>query len=295
MRTWRCVVCGRDGGLMYMLRDALWESVAKENKNKVICWGCFERLLGRRLTANDLKPSPPCNWPVLQSLWGCRGEHTTRSKSMGLDVCVHEYLEIPDTIKTEDELTKYCHEHDGHWEFYREHHKNFPKKYVKKIPVELIDWDATFKKRGLNFEDYEETCAALGRWYEFRKKSAVRSEEEDAAISLSHIIGENVPDTNDDTHVRFDNDELAGKIEDVEVFAYGREVGYQRKGANARFYEDGKWDDNTIVSTKKMLIEDWKKCFSDPKDPYYGKESAIEFKTNIIDNFEEGKTFVWYC
>ena len=45
----------------------------------------------------------------------------------------------------------------------------------------------------------------------------------------------------------------------------------------------------------EMLIEDWKKYFSDPKDPYYGKESAIEFKTNIIDNFKEGKTFVWYC
>ena len=76
---------------------------------------------------------------------------------MGLDVCVHEYLTIPDDVKTQDELDKFCNEHNGGWEFYSEHHKNFPKKYVRKIPVELIDWDATFKKRGLNCEDYATT------------------------------------------------------------------------------------------------------------------------------------------
>ena len=217
---------------------------------------------------------------------------------MGLDVYVHEYLEIPDDVKTQDELDKFCRKHDGGWEFYGEHHKNFPKKYVRKIPIELIDWDATFKKRGLNCEDYEESCSAIGRWYLFRKKSPTGSEKEEEAmtISLSQLLDEDKePDPNDTTCVRFNNDELVGKIEDVEVWAYGREVGYQRKGANAQFYEDGKWDDNTIVSTMKMLLEDWKKYFSDPNDSYYGKKSAKEFKKNIIKHFEEGKTFVWYC
>ena len=97
---------------------------------------------------------------------------------MGLDVCVHEYLEIPDTIKTQDELDKFCREHDGDWEFYRENHKNLPKKYVKKIPIELIDWDATFKKRGLNCEDYEKFRSAEGWWYEFIKKSPTPDEKE---------------------------------------------------------------------------------------------------------------------
>lgn len=215
---------------------------------------------------------------------------------MGLDVYVHEYLEIPDDVKTQDELDKFCEEHGGGWCFYSENHKNFPKKYVRKIPIELIDWDASFKKRGLNFEDYEESCSAIGRWYEFRKKASERSEEEEATISLSQILDEDKgPDPNDTTRIRLSNDELVGKIEDVEVWAYGREVGYQRKGANAQFYNDGKWDDNTIVSTKEMLLEDWKKYFSDPDDSYYGANSAKEFKENIIDNFEEGKTFVWYC
>jgi hypothetical protein len=214
---------------------------------------------------------------------------------MGLDVCVHEYLEIPDDVKTQDELDKFCNEHNGGWEFYSEHHKNFPKKYVRKIPVELIDWDATFKKRGLNCEDYEESRSAYGLWYEFIKKSLTPAEEKNIEIKLSDILDDKGPDPNDTTYVRFNNDELVGKIEDVEVWAYGREVGYQRKGANAQFYNDGKWDDNTIVSTKEMLLEDWKKYFSDPDDAYYGKDAKEHFKTCIIDNFVEGKTFVWYC
>ena len=213
---------------------------------------------------------------------------------MGLDVFVFEYLEIPDTIKTQEELEAFCNAHDGGWTMYGEHHKNLPKKYIKKIPMELCDWEATFRQRGLNSDDYEQSCAAVGLWYEFRKKATSRTAQEDTAVSLAHIVDDEEPDPNDTTRVRFNNDELVGKIEDVEVWAYGREVGYQRKGANAQFYNDGKWDDNTIVSTMEMLLEDWKKYFSDPEDDYYGVDSAKEFKENIIDNFEEGKTFVAY-
>lgn len=213
---------------------------------------------------------------------------------MGLDVFVFRYLEIPDDIKTQDELDKFCSEHDVSWNFYRENHKNLPKKYVKKIPIELVDWDATFKKRGLNFEDYEESCSAIGLWYEFIKKSLTPAEQENIEIKLSDILDDKEPDPNDTTIVRFNNDELVGKIEDVEVWVHGSEVGYQRKGANAQFYKDGKWDDNTIVSTKEMLLEDWKKYFSDPEDEYYGVDSAKNFKENIIDNFIEGETFVAY-
>ena len=213
---------------------------------------------------------------------------------MGLDVFVFEYLEIPDTIKTQEELEAFCNAHDGGWTMYGEHHKNLPKKYIKKIPMELCDWEATFRQRGLNSDDYEQSCAAVGLWSEFRKKATSRTAQEDTAVSLAHIVDDEEPDPNDTTRVRFNNDELVGKIEDVEVWAYGREVGYQRKGANAQFYNDGKWDDNTIVSTMEMLLEDWKKYFSDPEDDYYGVDSAKEFKENIIDNFEEGKTFVAY-
>ncbi len=213
---------------------------------------------------------------------------------MGLDVFVFEYLDIPDTIQTQDELEAFCNAHDGSWTMYSDNHKNLPKKYIKKIPMELIDWEATFQKRGLNLDDYEDSCAAVGLWYEFRKKASGRSAKEDVAIELAHIIGVGEPAPDDTNTIRFQNDELVAKTELVEVWAHGKEVGYQRKGANNQFYKDGKWDDNTIVSTKKMLLEDWKKYFSDKNDSYYGKDAKQHFKENIIDKFIPGKTFVAY-
>jgi len=213
---------------------------------------------------------------------------------MGLDVFVFEYLMIPDTIKTQEELDAFCAEHGGDWTTYEERHKNLPKKYVKKIPMELCDWEATFKKRGLNFDEYEESLSAPGYWYDFIKKDTISAAQEDAVVSLERLFGDEEPDPADATRVRINNDEIIPKTELVEVWAYGKQQGYQRKGANTQFYDDGKWDNNTIVSTKEMLLEDWKKYFSDPEDDYYGKDAESHFKENIIDNFKEGKTFVAY-
>ena len=53
---------------------------------------------------------------------------------MGLDVFVFRYLEIPDDIKTQDELDKFCNEHDISWNFYSENHKNLPKKIRQEDP-----------------------------------------------------------------------------------------------------------------------------------------------------------------
>lgn len=70
-------------------------------------------------------------------------------------------------------------------------------------------------------------------------------------------------------------------------FIYYKEVGYQRKGFNAKFYED--YQNNKIgyfVWTKAEL-ERYKKDYA---------EDPEEFQKNIIDNFIEGKcvvTFDW--
>ena len=213
---------------------------------------------------------------------------------MGLDVFVFEYLMIPDTIKTREELEAFCDAHDGGWAIYGEDYKNLPKRYIKKIPMEFCDWEATFKKRGLNFDEYEESLSAPGYWYDFIKKDIISAAQGDTVVSFERLFDDEEPDPADATRVRINSDEIIPKTELVEVFAYGREVGYQRKGANTQFYNDGKWDANTIVSTKKMLLEDWKKYFSDPEDAYYGVDSAKHFKEHIIDNFKEGKTFVAY-
>lgn len=83
------------------------------------------------------------------------------------------------------------------------------------------------------------------------------------------------------------------------------EVGYQRKGANSQFYEDGMWDYKCITELS-VLKEHWKKYFSKPTPDSEGgwgsgveldlaaKEMKKRFKENIIDKFVEGETFVIY-
>lgn len=83
------------------------------------------------------------------------------------------------------------------------------------------------------------------------------------------------------------------------------EVGYQRKGANKKFYEDGMWD-SPCITDSKTLNEHWEKYFSyQTPDSKGGWGSVVEysledeemrrgFKENIIDKFVEGETFVIY-
>jgi len=85
-----------------------------------------------------------------------------------------------------------------------------------------------------------------------------------------------------------------------------KEVGYQRKGANNKFYEDEMWSSDYIVD-KNTLLEHQEKYFSyNTPESKGGFGSGVEFelsdedmknrfKENIIDNFIEGETFVCYC
>ena len=61
------------------------------------------------------------------------------------------------------------------------------------------------------------------------------------------------------------------------------EIGYQRRGANSQFYEDGMWSSDCVLK-RETLIDHNNKYFYDS-----------DFKENIIDKFVEGKTFVDYC
>lgn len=83
------------------------------------------------------------------------------------------------------------------------------------------------------------------------------------------------------------------------------EIGYQRKGANTKFYQDGMWDSQCVIDSK-ILNEHWEKYFSKqtPESPGgwgSGVEFVLEddemknrFKENIVDKFVEGETFVIY-
>jgi hypothetical protein len=53
-----CGCCAIDE--LYMLRDAVWDSAAFADE--MLCVGCFERRLGRRLVPDDFYPDVPINY-----------------------------------------------------------------------------------------------------------------------------------------------------------------------------------------------------------------------------------------
>ena len=201
---------------------------------------------------------------------------------MGLDVCVFEFVKIPDDVNTEKELDVFCQKNG--WEYQtldpdNEFDKKLPREYVKSIPMEVEDWETTFSNFGLNYKDYA--------WVQTRYDT----------VSFAPVDENGEADYTGlrDAWIQFTDKDIVRKTENIDVIVTGDEVGYQRKGANAQFYDDGKWNDNTWVVTKEELIDDWNKYFSDPNNEYYGKNARDHFKKHIIDKFVEGKTFVLYC
>lgn len=84
------------------------------------------------------------------------------------------------------------------------------------------------------------------------------------------------------------------------------EIGHQRKGVNKRFYDDGVWG-GPCITDNNTLIDHWVKYFSGNTPESVGgcgssvehdlidKEMKTQFKSNIVDKFIEGETFVVYC
>lgn len=86
------------------------------------------------------------------------------------------------------------------------------------------------------------------------------------------------------TKIRIIEPEISKKIEKCICV---EEVGYQRKGANQQFYDDGMWDAPCVLQ-KDVLYNHWYKYFSDTQS------QMDDFQINIVDKFIEGETFVIY-
>lgn len=155
-------------------------------------------------------------------------------------------------------------------------------KFEVEIPVNEYDWDTAFKNRGLNVNDfiwYEESLNII-------KFIPVKVYNE-MIKNNSYVVEKDI--------IEFKVSEIPMHIKNVKGFFYeDNMIGYQRKGANQQFYNDGKWGNNTVVVDNQTLINDWHKYFSDENDEYYGGKARQHFKEHIIDNFVEGKTIVCY-
>lgn len=77
------------------------------------------------------------------------------------------------------------------------------------------------------------------------------------------------------------------EVEKWVAIVEGDEIGYMRKGANAKFYEDDMWG-SQIVCSKKILEEHMEKYFDKKSDGRYASPYD-EFKSEIYDQFEDGQ------
>jgi len=53
-----CIDCGKIYPALFCVRDEIWDCIFKtgEDKNKILCFSCTEKRLGRELTWNDIEP-----------------------------------------------------------------------------------------------------------------------------------------------------------------------------------------------------------------------------------------------
>lgn len=201
---------------------------------------------------------------------------------MGLDVFVFKTVIPTDKLDTIEKVVAF--ESKNECSFYTT--ENCPaiigSKFEVEAPVEYIDFGPLFKGRGLNKDDYRCIASFYGcgrARFKFLPKN-FDMESDIKTIEENTIV--------------FEEEVYPTKIVMKKGFFVGKEVGYQRKGANKQFYDDGKWDDNTVVIDRKTLLDDWEKYFSDENDAYYGENAKQHFKENIIDHFVEGETIVCY-
>ena len=202
---------------------------------------------------------------------------------MGLDVIVCKVVMPEGTLDTVEKVLAFESENECSFHTVENCPAIIGSRFEVEVPIEYIDFDPLFKKLGLNEDDYSciASCYGGGRArFEFLPNSIDTENADIKTIEENTIV--------------FEEAEYPTKIVMEKGFFVGKEVGYQRKGANKQFYDDGKWDDNTVVIDRKTLLDDWKKYFSDEDDAYYGENAKQHFKENIIDHFVEGETIVCY-
>lgn len=201
---------------------------------------------------------------------------------MGLDVIVCKVVMPKDTLDTVEKVSAFESENECSFHTVENCPAIIGSKFEVEAPVEYIDFDPLFKKLGLNEDDYSCIASYYGcerARFEFLPNS-ISTESDRKTIEENTIV--------------FEEEVYPTKIVTEKGFFVGEEVGYQRKGANKRFYDDGKWDNNTVVIDRETLLDDWEKYFSDEDDAYYGKNAKQHFKENIIDKFVDGETIVCY-
>lgn len=181
--------------------------------------------------------------------------------------------------------------------------KSFPQ-FVQEIPVECDDW-AAIGHPEFETGEYWEDHSFIGSSDRF-----IVFEDPGRRYGSGYFdpSEELLEELKDKIVLTVATDDIPSRLTTVKIVPY-KEIGYQRKGANQKFYEDGKWDDpeKCIVTTQSELDHDIQEYFSSeaPESPggwgsfteYTGipdDKRKKDFMENIASHFIEGETVVAY-
>lgn len=154
--------------------------------------------------------------------------------------------------------------------------------------IEYIDFETLFKKKKLVYSDYTLVAIRDTEWkkiYSFVKTDLLdvyRAEQNHKKYLLNINVKRSCP------------------VKTVEhPVLYLQEKGYQRKGANQLFYDEGNWDTGGYITTLKECEEHYLRYFAPPwiQQPTLpvDKDYFDYFKENILKKFIDGENVLLYC
>lgn len=209
---------------------------------------------------------------------------------MGLDINVCRILKERPAGKNNGHYFRMIDEDGDDGSYSRRGFPDWTKQYEQEITETWFDWDKYKADTGFDIMDWNVHMERLGNdgYMEVYPKSCVPPTYDENHPEEYDNFWDNL-----ETKRIYYKDVPKKKVQ-VKVLFY-EHVGYQRRGLNARFYED--YMDGKIgyfVWTKKELLR-YVKDYCDKKTKTNGGPKR-QFKENIIDSFVEGQdvvTFSW--
>ena len=208
---------------------------------------------------------------------------------MGLDIYVRKIIKKP---KCKDDYFKMLDDDLNYSD------RGFPawtKSFERTKTETFYDWALYKQQTGLDLDNYVwdgEAYTEEGNFMFVYPKDA----------EIPELTDDNYDEWKkkyDEVVVRINLDEVPTYEKKVKILYY-EEVGYQRKGLNAKFYEDcenGRFDGDGVVWTRAELERVMDEYCGKPYIYFYpnGRSSGItvypkeDFKKNILDVFIEGE------
>ena len=215
---------------------------------------------------------------------------------MGLDITVYKILkERPKDKNNKDYFRMLDDEGNGTYD--RRGFPEWTKQYEQEVEETWYDWEKYKEQTGFDIDQWAVSmeCGGKDGYMEVRPIECVPPDYDEEHPEKYEEFWDNV-----EIKKVYWRDVPKKKVKIKVLFR--KEVGYQRKGLNGKFYKD--YDEGKIgyyVWSKKEL-ERYKKDYCDRKHKadWCGDKITIDpkrsFKENIIDNFTEGEdvvTFSW--